>query len=208
VPWTLRAIALALAAVAALTAAVLASATVRALDFAVNETVHQVAVAREADWGYAITWLGNSDTVLWVTVLAVAALAALRHWRGAAALALSMAATQLVVELLKGAVERSRPDHAIAEAGGFSFPSAHSASSVALYALLAFILARAARGSTRTAVLVAGLAVAVAVGLSRVYLGAHYPTDVLAGWLTGGVLAAASWALVARLRVGGPLRAR
>jgi undecaprenyl-diphosphatase len=208
VAWTLRGICLALAAVAVLTAAVLSSATVRALDFAVNEGVHAFAAARDADWGYAITWLGNSDTILWATVLAVAVLAALRHWRGAVALALAMALTQGVVEVLKGAVERSRPDHAIAEAGGFSFPSAHSASSVALYVLLAFILARAARGSTRTAVLLAGLALAAAVGLSRVYLGAHYPTDVLAGWLTGGLLAAASWALVARLRVGGPLRAR
>jgi undecaprenyl-diphosphatase len=96
----------------------------------------------------------------------------------------------------------------VTDPSGFSFPSAHSASSVALYALLAFILARAARGSTRTALVVAGLAVAAAVGVSRVYLGAHYPTDVLAGWLTGGVLAAASWALVARLRVAGPLRPR
>jgi membrane-associated phospholipid phosphatase len=208
VAWTHRGILLALAAVAALTASVVGSATVRGFDFAANAAVHHVAVRREADFSFAVTWLGNSATVLWVTILAVGVLAALRHWRGAAALALAFAATQLVVDLIKTEVQRPRPGHAITDPSGFSFPSAHSASSVALYALLAFILARAARGSTRTALIVAGLAVAAAVGLSRVYLGAHYPTDVLAGWLTGGVLAAASWALVSRLRVPAPMRAR
>jgi membrane-associated phospholipid phosphatase len=82
----------------------------------------------------------------------------------------------------------------------WSFPSAHSASAVALYVMLAVIATTLWRRQLRPAVAfaVAGAVVAL-VGLSRIYLGAHYPTDVLAGWLTGGILVVASWAACSRL---------
>ena len=58
-------------------------------------------------------------------------------------------------------------------------------------------------GRVRGAAWAAAIALALAIGLSRVYLGAHYPTDVLAGWLTGGILVLGAWALCSRLPAPG-----
>ncbi len=112
-----------------------------------------------------------------------------------------MLGTQAVVQLVKLTVDRPRPavNGAITDAHGASFPSAHSATAVALYATLALLLAHRCHGLKRVAVLVAGGVVVAAVGLSRIELGAHYPLDVLAGWLTGAALVLAFWALVARV---------
>jgi undecaprenyl-diphosphatase len=113
-----------------------------------------------------------------------------------------------VVALTKALVTRPRPDAdvALVDPSGYSFPSAHSASSVALYITLALIAAGLWRRQFRLVAYVAAALVVLLVGLSRVYLGAHYSTDVLAGWLVGGALVAAAWAISARLPVPGPSR--
>ena len=111
--------------------------------------------------------------------------------------------TQGAVQLIKLVVERPRPaaNSALAEAHqGFSFPSAHSATSVAVYATIAFILIRAARhGHSRVAIATFAGALVLAVGFSRVMLGAHYPTDVLAGWTFGALVASVCWLVAARM---------
>jgi membrane-associated phospholipid phosphatase len=125
-----------------------------------------------------------------------------RHWRGAIALALVYPVTQGSVQLVKSIVARPRPevDGHLVEAHGFSFPSAHSATSVAVYATIAFILIRASRsGHSRVAVASLAGALVLAVGLSRVLLGAHYPTDVLAGWTFGALLASLCWLAASRM---------
>ena len=121
-------------------------------------------------------------------------------------LALAVLGTQAVVDLIKLTVERPRPElnGTLAEASGFSFPSAHSATGMALYATLTLLAARACSGRARVAIVAAGTSVIAAIGLSRVFLAAHYPIDVLAGWLTGGALVVASWLLVRRIGVRMP----
>lgn len=188
-------------AVAALAVAVTGSDLVAAADSAVGGLAQAdwLAALRQLSWDASA--LAATDLILPVTAAAVAGLALARHWHGAITLALSVLATQAVVHAVKTLVARPRPDAngAVAEAAGHSFPSAHSATAVALYATLALLAAHRLEGRARIAALVAGTAVVAAIGLSRVLLGAHYPTDVLAGWLTGGVLVLGSWALVARV---------
>ena len=174
------------------------SATVAAIDGAIGSlarTERMVALAVD------ISALAGTDLILPLTAAAVAALALARHWHGALTLALSVLGTQAVVQLVKLTVDRPRPavNGAITEAHGPSFPSAHSATAVALYATLAIVLSHRCHGWKRVAIIAAGGAVVVAVGLSRIQLGAHYPLDVLAGWLTGGALMLAFWALAARI---------
>ena len=152
--------------------------------------------------GYLVSTLGGTDLVLPLTAASALLLCLLRHWRGAVALVVAVLGTQIVVDLIKGAIERPRPaaNEALAQASGASFPSAHSATSMALYAMLAFLLARRFQGAARIAVACVGGTVVVAVGLSRVMLAAHYPIDVVAGWLTGAAVVTAAWLLVRRLR--------
>ena len=174
------------------------SATVSALDGAVGGLARTGTLAEVA---VDLSSLAGTDLILPLTAVAVLVLVLLRHWHGALTLAVAVIGTQAVVQLVKLTVDRPRPaaNEALTAAHGPSFPSAHSATAVALYATLALLLAHRCRGWKRTAVLSAGGMVVVAVGLSRIELGAHYPLDVLAGWLTGAALVLAAWAAVARV---------
>jgi undecaprenyl-diphosphatase len=101
------------------------------------------------------------------------------------------------VHEIKDAVERPRPPNRSGGAEGHSFPSGHAAYSV-IYAWVAItIVARLRPGLTNgTAVIVAGIALTVLVGLTRVYLEVHYLSDVVSGWGLG-VSAFAACAAVA-----------
>jgi undecaprenyl-diphosphatase len=94
---------------------------------------------------------------------------------------------------LKELFGRARPDELlrIAAASGYSFPSGHSLSSAAIYCGLV-LLAYHSLPDSRRWVAPAGALLIFAVGLSRVYLGVHYASDVLAGWALG-----LSWAILA-----------
>jgi undecaprenyl-diphosphatase len=110
-------------------------------------------------------------------------------------------------ELLKQAFARLRPDlvpHAM-HAAGWSFPSSHALMSTATFLTLGALLGLGQeRRSVRFYLLALGGGLALVVGTSRVYLGVHWPTDVLAGWLTGGAWAALCWRVGRTLGVGAP----
>lgn len=184
------------ALVASITVAVTQFGRVNRLDAQASAEAQEHMTSDSAGWAEQLANLASTQTALIVTVVGALILLATRHWRGAIALALVYPVTQGVVQLVKVVVERPRPEAnaTLAEAQGFSFPSAHSATSVAVYATIAFILIRASRQShSRVAVASLAVAVVLAVGASRVLLGAHYPTDVLAGWVFGALLASLCW---------------
>ena len=170
-------------------------------DVAVANAIHATTTGWLTSLVVAISDLARTEVILFATIVIVGLLAGGRHWRGAAALALSVLATQAVVQALKLWVARPRPEGngALADPSGFSFPSAHSASAMALYLMLALIAAGLLRRHLRTAAYVAAGAVVILVGISRVYLGAHYPTDVVAGWLIGASIVVGSWWMCSRL---------
>lgn len=95
----------------------------------------------------------------------------------------------LLNTLLKDLFARTRPDilH-LAEADGYSFPSGNAMIGLAFYGLLTLLTLVSIRGhNAKTLVAVIGILLVLLVGLSRVYLGVHYPTDILAGYAAGGV---------------------
>jgi undecaprenyl-diphosphatase len=104
--------------------------------------------------------------------------------------------TLFLVEGLKLVVGRPRPQlwPRLVEATGYSFPSGHALGSAALYGFLAHVLARR-WPRHRLALYAGGILTALYVGGGRLYLGVHWPSDVLAGWTLGALLcgAAASW---------------
>jgi undecaprenyl-diphosphatase len=188
---------------AGVVAAVMNSTTVGHVDAATSEEAVEVTAASQSamDWNLSITQLGNSETIFALTILAVAVLAAVRHWRGALVVTVAVVTTQAVVEIAKLLVERPRPSGGLVQASGFSFPSGHAATSVALYGGIALIAARSSGGSRKWAIPAGALILALEIGFSRIELGAHYPTDVVAGWLTGAIVVLASWLGVSRLRL-------
>jgi undecaprenyl-diphosphatase len=108
--------------------------------------------------------------------------------------------------VLKHAVERPRPE--LVPHGSYvytsSFPSGHSTMSAATYLTLGALLARVQR-RRRVKAFLLGFAILITllVGISRVYLGVHWPTDVLAGWTLGGIWALICWLLARRLQHSG-----
>ena len=194
--------ALAVLAVATLGVAVSFDSTLARLDLAVVEVAHRLSSEQGLALAFAATDLASTPAVLLVGALAALSLVLRGHWHGAVSVAVSVGATQLVVFVIKNLVERGRPpaSAAFVDAAGYAFPSAHAASGVALYGLLALLVVRRLRGRKRVAVCAVALAAVGFLGLTRVYLGAHYPSDVLAGWLVGAVVATAAWALGLMLR--------
>ena len=150
-----------------------------------------------------VTALGGVTVMAMVTIVAVLAfLMHRRRWHAGI-----MAATVLLAivssEGLKKVYSRPRPD--LVPHGSFvysgSFPSGHSTLSAATFLTLAMLIAslEPARGTKRMVFTLAALLV-LSIGFSRVYLGVHWPSDVLAGWSLGAVWALAAW--MALLRFG------
>jgi undecaprenyl-diphosphatase len=143
------------------------------------------------------TALGSTG-VLAVVVLAIAGfLAMIRKTHAALFVLVSVASGVLISQTMKWAYARPRPDlvpHG-AEVFTASFPSGHSMMAAVVYLTLGALLARTLTDrAVKTYVLFFAVLLTVLVGVSRVYLGVHWPTDVLAGWALGGV-----WALICLL---------
>jgi undecaprenyl-diphosphatase len=107
--------------------------------------------------------------------------------------------TAVVIETLKHFIVRPRPElwSRIVTQGGSSFPSGHAVASAALYPLLAWVLVRG-RPRLRPPALALGAAIALLIGLGRLYLGLHWPSDVLGGWALGALESAAAIAWLRR----------
>ncbi|WP_455230168.1 VTT domain-containing protein [Geopseudomonas aromaticivorans] len=147
-----------------------------------------------------LTHLGDIEIQLCAGGLLGLLLALQRQWRTLTFAALTLTATALAILGLKPLIGRSRPDILLQPLDSFSMPSAHSSAAFALCLTLGVLVGRGAPARIRLAwLLLAGLP-AAAIALSRVYLGVHWPTDVIAGALLAGSLCAASLVLVQRHR--------
>ncbi len=134
----------------------------------------------------AITALGSGVTITIVGLAAAVILIVRRHIAELGVLVLALVAMLIVVPELKEAIVRPRPPDGLIDASGGSYPSGHATYSV-LYTWLALILTIRLRTtwSGATALLAGGIVLTTAIGLSRVYLGAHYLSDVSGGWALG-----------------------
>jgi undecaprenyl-diphosphatase len=142
----------------------------------------------------------------YIMVIAVAVTGALvwgvraGRWGRVAVLVAGLAGAMIGSQIVKYLVDRPRPPAAgMQSIDGAAFPSGHTWQAVALYGVvLVVILGFEARGTTRALLISVAALAAFAVGVSRVFLGAHWPTDVLGGWLLGALWVAAVGLTVAR----------
>lgn len=149
-------------------------------------------VAHRADWLTdvlrVVTWLGSLAVIVPVAVIAGLFFVLRWHqWWPVALLAVAIAGAVGLYNLVKHLVGRPRPPPAIwiGHFSGASFPSGHATQSVACYVTLALILGAARPGWVKAWLSAVAVLVVLVVGGSRIYLGAHWLTDVLGGYALG-----------------------
>jgi undecaprenyl-diphosphatase len=157
-------------------------------DAAVRGWVHRFASPGMTRAMTAISLLGYNILILELAI-AIAVFVFL-HWRRAAIwLAVTMAGALALDLALKSAFHRPRPTPFFGAApSSFSFPSGHALCSFCFYAVLAGLVATRVQSLfLRIMVGVVAAALVIAIGVSRIYLGVHYPSDVIAGYLAASM---------------------
>lgn len=146
-----------------------------------------------------MTALGSVSVLTLITAFATAYLLVKKKIGTAAFLVAAVGGGATVSTLLKNVFARPRPDLVghLVEVHTMSFPSGHAMNSAVTYLTLGVLLARAEKDrAVRIYLLSVAISLTLAIGLSRIYLGVHWPTDVIAGWCVGAI-----WAVFASLLV-------
>lgn len=148
-----------------------------------------------------ITALGAVTALTLLTLTAIGYLITTRRYRTAALIAASTITGSLVGQILKFVFARARPTlvpHFV-EIKTLSYPSGHAVNSAVVFLTLGALLARAEPvRRTRIYIVTVAILFTVLIGCSRVYVGVHWPTDVIAGWAIGGSWALLWWAIATR----------
>jgi membrane protein DedA with SNARE-associated domain/membrane-associated phospholipid phosphatase len=155
-------------------------------DMTAVDIVESLRTGGLVDLAKAVTTLGAAGVVLSFAAVCAIALAIRRRWAELGVLVAGLTIVFVGVHELKGAVDRPRPEGGLVDVSGSSFPSGHAAYSTFYVWLAVTIVMRLRPGMARGALVIAvGVALTATVGLSRVYLGVHYMSDVNAGWALG-----------------------
>ena len=149
-----------------------------------------------------ITWLG-SNAVLVPIVVFVGGYVVIRRreWRPAVLLVAALAGANVWYRVVKAGIERPRPPASLhlIRVSGFAFPSGHATAAIACWGMVAVVLGTGRRASVKAGMWLVSALIVFLVGLSRLYLGVHWWTDVVAGLALGGL-----WLCVLVLPALGP----
>jgi len=152
------------------------------------------------EMGRDFTALGGIAVLTFMTAAAAVYLGLHRKWHAMLLMVMAVVSGVIFSSILKASFARPRPETGSALTDTFtsSFPSGHSMLSAIVYLVLGSMLARLeSHRALKIYFMVVAVLLTFLVGLSRVYLGVHYPTDVLAGW-TAGLAWALVWWLIVR----------
>lgn len=167
---------------------VVSGSSVTAVDHRVIELFETLRTSGGDRVMLTASYIGSGRSVGVLAAAAVLIALVLRRWRDAALVVGSLVAGSAFFAAIKLLVRRPRPalEEARVVQGGFSFPSGHATMAAVFYLTIAFVLVRAARrGWLRVAIAIAAIAMVLWIGISRVYLGVHYPSDIAAGAALG-----------------------
>jgi membrane-associated phospholipid phosphatase len=176
------------------------------LDGAVAVWLHSHATGFATDVLQAVTQLGGATVLLAVTIVAALVLLLKRRIAHAALMGAALLGGEGLNMALKAAFERPRPSFSepLATAAGYSFPSGHAMVALTVYGALAFVAATSVKSRrARVLIPVAAAVLVLAVGFSRLYLGVHYVSDVLAAYGAG-----VAWLMLCGLTLLGASRLR
>ncbi len=160
-----------------------------------DQNVHDLVLTQRGDTRSGtflfFTYLANWEIVASLSIVILALMILARKVRAAWFFVLALLASQLSSSLLKHLLERNRPDpvNALIEQGGYSFPSGHALGAFVFYGIIGYFLYFfAARQYQKIAAVLSSLAIILLIGISRLYLGVHWLSDVIAGWLMGAAI--------------------
>lgn len=155
------------------------------LDHAVFRLLQDLRIEAVDRWMVAITGMGSVGVLLPLIVVVLLWLLWRRCWRTAGYWVATVAVAELLVQLLKSTLGRQRPLDLYSGVERFSFPSGHVTVSTVVLSFLAFLLSRGQPRGMRTAIAVVGGVYLALVAISRLYLGAHWFSDVVGGMSLG-----------------------
>lgn len=165
------------------------SPTVAAFDATISAAIQSMRTPPLTAIMLGITSLGSTIAVAGATVILVFLLLREARTRDVVFAVVAVAGGSLLSPIFKGYFDRVRPlaeDALIALPSSFSFPSGHAMGSMCLAWVLGWLACGMGWRTARKATVIGALAIyPVLVGISRVYLGVHWPSDVLASWLLG-----------------------
>jgi undecaprenyl-diphosphatase len=170
------------------------SQKLESIDHGIASWIHENRIPSWNGPAIDITALGSLSVLTILVLIGVLALLVSRNFALALQLALAGSGAGGWTTLLKQWLVRDRPPSSVhlVDVTGYSYPSGHSLSASAVYLTLAFVaLSLAPNALTKITILSLTLALIVLVACSRIYLGVHYPSDVLSGVLLGAAWACA-----------------
>ncbi|NVK34245.1 MAG: VTT domain-containing protein [Rhodobacteraceae bacterium] len=138
-----------------------------------------------------ITLLGDGIVVLMVAISVAVYLFARKAWRRATGFIIALSVSAMFVPVLKTILERSRPLELYTGANAFSFPSGHATQNAVLYGICAVLIAHNRSRWLKATVFSIAASIVIAIGFSRIYLAAHWTSDVLGGLLFGTAMVSA-----------------
>ena len=158
-------------------------------DDSVRGFVHQYSSPQFTAAMQGITFLGSPFLLYSLFAVAIIVFLALKWWRAATWLAIGVVGSAILDVTLKLLFHRSRPEPFFSTMPkSYSFPSGHALSSFCFYGILAGLFDTRIRSRlVRLSVWAAAALLVLAIGFSRIYLGVHYPTDVVAGYCAAAV---------------------
>jgi undecaprenyl-diphosphatase len=152
-----------------------------------------VVAARTAAWSrvlWAFTLLGNTSVIAMLAAAVAALLFMSGRWSRAILVVVAVLSATGVSQLLKAVLQRIRPPEVIAlidVPGSYSLPSGHALVTGVFLGLLVALALRLDSSAGRLLAVVGAVAVGGVIGFSRIYLGVHWASDVIAGWCVAGI---------------------
>jgi membrane-associated phospholipid phosphatase len=159
-------------------------------DLAVANVLHELATPPLTTFFLIVTALGSIETIALVGLIGAVVLGVRRHWLHLGTWLAAVVGSAALNQLLKALFGRPRPyfEHPLVLETSYSFPSGHAMESLVLYGMLAYFAVLTLRSwRSRTAVVFGAALLVLLIGFSRMYLGVHYFSDVVAGYAAGGV---------------------
>src|SRR5215204_4117036 len=159
-------------------------------DRVLDAYLHSLASPPLTTFFLVVTAFGSIETIVLLGVVVAAFFAWGRRWLFLGSWLAAVAGSAVLNHLLKGLFERPRPyfEHPLLIETSYSFPSGHAMESFVVYGMLSYFAVLALRSwEARVGVVCGAGLLVVLIGLSRMYLGVHYFSDVLAGYAAGGV---------------------